>query len=210
MLADHWGFPETLCRAIREADINALSGSYTIDPDGDGGVPQTMVYCDMTPDGKGWTRIDVGYLQGTAILTETGGVSTVSGGEIRYYPSSRDTESWHDYDIRIPFEQVRGSYVYVPHSHPDDNAVSACIAETTYTTRLTTGSGNVSWQRFGVPGKVVKTCGEFGGEYTSNRTFTFGTTSVPTGRVLRWSGGDESGAPGAELYGIRDIAVFVY
>lgn len=98
----------------------------------------------------------------------------------------------------------------MPHSHPDDNTDGTCNADLTYSSRLTTGSGNVSWQRFGVPGKVLKNCGVFGGEYTTTRTHTFSETTVPNGRVLRWSGGDETGDPGNELYGIRDLAIYVY
>jgi hypothetical protein len=199
------------CRAIREGNPSAVTGVYTIDPDGPGvGVGPVSVTCDMAADGKGWTKVDLAFLLAGAQRADTGGTASESSGILRFYPSVRDTESWHDFDLGFTFERARGTYVVVPYSHPDDNAESACIANSTYTTRFTAGSGNVSWQRFGVPGKVLKTCGTLGGEYTSNRTVSITETTVPVGRVLRWSGGDETGAAGAELFGIRDVAIYVW
>jgi Fibrinogen beta and gamma chains, C-terminal globular domain len=47
----------TSCYEIKTIKPSATDGNYTIDPDGIGGNAQIPVYCDMTSDGGGWTRI---------------------------------------------------------------------------------------------------------------------------------------------------------
>lgn len=43
------------CKAIRDANPSASTGTYTIDPDGGGPISPVMVNCDMVRDGGGWT-----------------------------------------------------------------------------------------------------------------------------------------------------------
>jgi len=46
------------CKEILAANLSAVSGLYTIDPDGiTGSQPSTTCQCDMTTDGGGWTLV---------------------------------------------------------------------------------------------------------------------------------------------------------
>ena len=44
------------CQAVMNGG-KTQSGTYTIDPDGKGGVPPQTVFCDMQTDGGGWTMV---------------------------------------------------------------------------------------------------------------------------------------------------------
>lgn len=51
------GSPRRSCAEIRAADPRAPDGTYVVDPDGPGPRPSVQVFCDMTGQGGGWTRV---------------------------------------------------------------------------------------------------------------------------------------------------------
>jgi len=47
----------TSCQDLHQTDPAQPTGTYTIDPDGDGGTPAFDVHCDMETDEGGWTLV---------------------------------------------------------------------------------------------------------------------------------------------------------
>ncbi len=62
---------QTSCRSLRDSGAT-VSGVYTIDPDGSGGLAPFSVYCDLQTDGGGWTKI---LQQGPAAYTASNGAA---------------------------------------------------------------------------------------------------------------------------------------
>lgn len=66
------------CAAILAAASGSPSGSYTIDPDGNGGNAPFQVACDMVTDGGGWIVLDSKFTDYTTWTNCTSGYGTVS------------------------------------------------------------------------------------------------------------------------------------
>ena len=68
------------CLAIKDAIPEAQSGLYTIDVDGEGGAAPIEVWCEMTLQGGGWTRI---FLADSDDLNDTQTLYTVEDAALR-------------------------------------------------------------------------------------------------------------------------------
>lgn len=208
------------CKQLLAQHPGTPSGTYPIDPDGPAGSPAYEVTCDMTSNNGGWTQITVDYLRLHAALT----TQTNASGEVhafvdsltKYYgyPNQSDYEVWNDFDVGFAFTQVRGEITWYPSAgslsswtqsaaNPDNNDYGISV-DTSYATLGVTGegTGNKSWHRWGVPGKVIHAQSQLGwtDEWTTPKTTMVPTTTVPTGASLRFSTFSESGAPGLERW----------
>jgi hypothetical protein len=68
----------TSCLALRNSGV-VVSGTYSVDPDGVGPVSPVSLFCDMTTDGGGWTRVFVASLDNyeSSSLTYAAGTNLV-------------------------------------------------------------------------------------------------------------------------------------
>ncbi len=201
------------CKEILDAGGSVGDGLYTIDPDGDFGDPPFEVYCDMTAEGGGWTRIDIDYLRLHANLTITTapGIDDahgfVQGNTIYYgYPQTDDREVWNDFDLEIDYTDIRGTVIFYPSgghvdswstsgANPDNNNYGI-QSDTDYDELEVTGpGGNKSWHRWGKPGQVFHAYDQLGwvDSWEDTKTLTFGTMATVSGSVIRFSTFSESG-----------------
>jgi hypothetical protein len=102
------------CAAILGAQPGAASGIYTIDPDGmNQGKPPMPVYCDMTTDGGGYTRIgheDVGASGTYKFLgLESGNVTDVANASGNGYFGPRFAGRYHT--LRITWQGATSGHL---------------------------------------------------------------------------------------------------
>lgn len=102
------------CKDILAAFPGAVTGTYTIDPDGTAGAtPATTCYCDMTTDGGGWTLVlNYLHLGGTspALIAKTNALP-IQGSTTLGTDESASLTTWghvtNAYLNSFPFTEVR-------------------------------------------------------------------------------------------------------
>ena len=94
------------CNEIKSGVSNALTGSYVIDLDDTGINVSKNIYCDMTTDGGGWTRVD--NTNGT-LLGATWSGTTITGTNKGEYTCSiySNGYSFELKDIILPYNDIR-------------------------------------------------------------------------------------------------------
>jgi DNA-directed RNA polymerase subunit beta len=85
------------CLAIKQANPNATSGSYTIDPDGPGGNAPVSVHCDMSTLNGGWTE--------AATFVNTGNIDF----DIIYNTLQKDTSNNGKEALEVIYRQLRNA-----------------------------------------------------------------------------------------------------
>jgi len=205
------------CKDFLDESPNAESGLYTLDPDGIGGVDPFEVYCDMDTNGGGWTLIsstgDVGgvnsyqHFPHEAKVIVGPGYTVVTDGDnpsfaIGSNNGGGDKLVYFEIDTMFTFSEVRGSWRGYGGSgiHHDDNWNAGSWGKT--------GNGSNGYVMFGTPGTVLKTGGQWGGDWNSGGTSKYYTFNTPVAEsnILRWGVEDQS-SPEYVLF--NDLEIFV-
>ena len=94
------------CLAIKQANPNATSGTYTIDPDGPGGNPAVSVHCDMTTLNGGWTE--------AVTFVNTGGIDLACSANNNWFDRGVDwtMANWSGSEVMVQLIDNNGVIVY--------------------------------------------------------------------------------------------------
>jgi hypothetical protein len=187
------------CYAIKQANPSAVSSIYTIDPDGElGNQEPFQVYCDMTTDGGGWTKVEYS-----------------SNLEYKQHFSGGDAWRWmpNDFSLKLSSAQInsirsissKGNQQYV---HTCNGVLAYYFASGNYYSHalgfkfLDGTTSNYGQQTYNMPITVIqdgcKTNDGEGGALNKATIFKIDSLSVPVVNMYGYDngqGGEKFGSP---------------
>ena len=191
------------CKQLLADHPDTVSGVYKLDIDAGGPLAEFDAWCDMDNDGGGWTLISSTGSQGGVanykdfprefIKVYSDPYGMVYDGnspcfEIGSTVGGSDKVAYFELDTVFSFTEFRGQWRGYGQSglHHDDNWNAGSWGAH--------GASSNGYVMFGTPDKIVKTGGQWGGDWNSGsteQTYTFDTTT-PAAHILRWGVEDQS------------------